>query len=537
MQKLPVRNIGKYGLNTDTPPYDLPLEGFDTVLNCVFRHGKMQKVPGWIPTDFGSGTDPGFDMLWFDTWNSGGIIRSALFGDTQIRIWDGSTLSTATVSPPITALGDKKWITERYSAHLIATNNVDDPYVTTDQGANWGTLPGWTDAANGAPDTTCKVIRAHKNYLFALGIDGQPYTVYMSDVGKLGDMPTNWATTDPGSFAVAFDLQAADGPIVDAAELGDYLIIYTELAAYAISVTGNVANPVNVRRLFSWGLATQECVVQYENLHFCVDERVIYVHDGTNVRRIGDNKIERLFYDQILQNAESIKVARNLYEHEILVYFRAKGGEDPDALTANSILTWNWLEDIWTFEDPGVDIQCIKVAQIPSSVTTWQDLIDDSVTWQDLINNGTSWADLSTAGDRLAPFQLELRKWSEREIGTTRDGVEYHAYAERNYIDLDEVTGDAVSIKELQTLVPQVSGSSSVGLYFEVGCTDRPNGTIMWSGPVLFDLGNDDYKVDFRAAGRYLSWRAGSWTGVGDPVPGSWEMSGADFDFIVEGPR
>ena len=36
-----------------------------------------------------------------------------------------------------------------------------------------------------------RAIRSYKNYLFALGVDGFPYTVYWSDLGSVEDLPTS----------------------------------------------------------------------------------------------------------------------------------------------------------------------------------------------------------------------------------------------------------------------------------------------------------------------------------------------------------
>lgn len=535
MSYVPLRDLGKGGVVRDLPPYSLPPNVFSGGENTVFRDGRVSKLKGWQPVQFAPpSTDPGMDCYWFNSWQVDGSKYTAFFGSNQIKVWNGNALNNATIP----SMGiETTWVSENYGKFLVAVNGSGDPiYNTADDGSTWATLPGWNDAD--APQATCRSIRAYRSYLVALGVDGQPYTVYFSNQGRFGAIPDNWATADPTSFAASYDLQAADGPIVDAAVLGDSLIVYTTNAAYAFTSTGNIKAPMSMRRLFSRGIAAPEAVQAFENLHLCVSDKLIYIHDGSTIQRVADKRIETYFYGSLLANQQTIKTALNDEDHELMIYFAAKGATDvEDEAPANKCLTYNYLEDAWSIEDFGTEVYCIKQSDTPGGIVTWADLDELGWTWEFLDNNNITWADLEDSRGTRRTFQLEARKWSERGMGSTRDGQNYFAHVERTYIDMDEVRQTNEGVLHFDRILPQLQGSGE-DIYFQIGVSTGPDGAIRWKTPRPWSFLKEQYKIDIRGTGRYLSWRVGTWANAVPVPPGNiWELASADINVTQDGWR
>lgn len=315
----PIRGLANSGVIADVPSYDLPLSAFTSATNVVFRDGAAKRRPGYQSATFNTGTDlPDEDPSWFQTWETGGSVYVAFFCEDSVYVWDGSTLTEAT-TPTLT--NSNLWTSDLYGEYAIATNQLSAPiYNSAANGSTWATLPGWTDIANGAPGGQCKAIRGHKGLLMAVGLPNTPYTVYWSDLGELGAIPDNWATADPSSFAGFVDLDSADGDVVDCRQLGDVMVVYCRFAAYAFTFTGNIRSPFTVRRLFNWGLVSQECVQSYGSYHFCVGDRAIYIHDGSTVNRIGSNRVEAEFFNEKAGAREYFRVSKYPDQHEIMIY-------------------------------------------------------------------------------------------------------------------------------------------------------------------------------------------------------------------------
>jgi hypothetical protein len=45
MPKIPIRNLGQYGVVPDINPYNLPLNAFSAALNVRFDEGKVRRSP------------------------------------------------------------------------------------------------------------------------------------------------------------------------------------------------------------------------------------------------------------------------------------------------------------------------------------------------------------------------------------------------------------------------------------------------------------------------------------------------------------
>ena len=106
------------------------------------------------------------------------------------------------------------------------------------------------------------------------------------------------------------------------------------------------------------------------------------------------------------------------------------------------------------------------------------------------------------------------------------------AIVERIGIDLDETKR---GIRGIQGYQPTISSSrhqntNDTNLTFEFGASDIPSNNPTYSSATTFDMAAD-YKIDSRAAGRYLSYRVT----VSDQK--DFELSGFDLEVTATGKR
>ena len=102
---------------------------------------------------------------------------------------------------------------------------------------------------------------------------------------------------------------------------------------------------------------------------------------------------------------------------------------------------------------------------------------------------------------------------------------------ERIGIDLDEVS-DVVGYKVITVIYPQMNTDNSelTNVTVEFGASDIPSNTPNFTETRTFNI-SSDYRIDSRAAGRYLSYR------VTFSDNKDFEFSGFDLDVTATGSR
>lgn len=552
-----IRKLGSAGIITedDSSTSDLPPGVFTDSDNVDFYHGAVGKASGWVPTmaDFSE------NMLWFQNWEDQTTVNIAFL--SADKIW---TTTNGTVVEQATILGDAlaaatKWQSDVFGKFCVVNNSIGKPkyssaYTSGTDTWTFSDLPDWANV-NGPNNKPAQSVRGFRNHLVALGVDDSPYTVFVSDQGTPEAIPTSWDSGDPTKLARKFQLQSKDGKILDAGLLNDRLIIYQRYAATALEyVGGNFV--MTTRRLFDTGLINRDAWTQFDNYHLVVSENSIVIHDGSVIQQPDHPRVRHRFFGE-LGSRDSVKVTRDPDHHMILIYY-STASSGP----ANRILSFNYLDNLWSFRSIGTTVQRIAPAVAPAQGLTWAQL---TMPWSSLTQ---SWAELGATSRITRLFQLRSQAFdtlnsgfqktlndpvylliegvsTDRFLldGTTSDkwlldsgGAEdYDAWAQRSYLDLDEITGNASTIKRVMSIYPQVRGSGKFDL--QVGISNALTDPVRWSVKRTIDLSAEPrkQKVDVRMSGRYLHWRFGSWDGSKNT--GSWSLSGMDIELAEEGTR
>lgn len=525
---LSIRDMGKIGLNTELPPYELKPNAFTRAENIRFWDGTAQRHPD--PADIvagGTTWDTQANPVWLEAWVSKDSTPQFVYAtQTKLYLWDGVGASwndaTNTADFPTDYTSTSAWGSVTFGDTCVFNNGQDDPQMLEDGDTAFSKLTGWP------ADTKCKVIRKFKNFMVALGVSDSVSGTYYhnkilwSDEAETNSVPQSWDETDATTLAGSNTISADDGEIVDGFELGDVFIIYTKRAIYEMSFIG-APYVMAFRKISNNSLLNRNSIAVYDNFHFCVGEREIYIHDGQNIKHIADQRVRRTFFDSMVLK-DSVKVEASPITKEIFILYNDDTSDNTGPAT--KALVWCYRYNTFTFVDmPGVE--CIKFGYLPGSVTTWDDLQSDATLWSEL---NITWAQFSSQDLVPTIFLLSSadNKIYQSDLFFSSSGSST-AILERKSLDLDGLLSRPTNtVKLIKQILPQITGSGT--LTFTLGCHETPDGPVEWLQSQNYIFG-DDYTIDLFAVGRYLAWKITAGAGT------QFRLSGMDIDVEEVGER
>ena len=315
--------------------------------------------------------------------------------------------------------------------------------------------------------------------------------------------PPSWDYISPATLSVQQVVGASDGRYIAAELLNEAVIIYTASAAHALVFTGG-QYVVQTRRLFQRGAAGRQCVVEFSGNHFVIDGDQLYVHDGSQATRIGEDMFDVEFFRRAI-NLDTATLCHDPENREIWIYFDTIYGRK-SCIYSYATGTFGW-GDGEALKHP---ITYASRGYLPQQGAQWGDV---AYSWYELrvpedpeILAGEPywrWIDQRTITNK--PKVLALTKLGvhqkEAFFATNRD-----CWVERTAIDLDDAGLNGWIIKHLKQYHMQLAGEGRVGI--RTGWADSALASPKWEKPVWLDeLGDGSYQADMRTTGRYLSMR------------------------------
>lgn len=547
--KTRIRALGEIGIIKDVPPYDLPPNGFSDGLNVRFRKQHMEKMGGVIPV-LTNGKPTGIPYLTFERPNSQKKVYA-----TGTHVYHIEGVDYHDITPTgVTFKADDThpWTYTTLSNTFVINNPHDNPYGMQPEDDKLVPLPGWgkPSVVAGSPvhDWKAGVIRKYKNYLIALAMseNGEELQqrVRWSDAAKINKFPTNWHEDDDTTDGGFNDLSDCEGRIIDGRPLRDSFIIYTNKDTYLMDYTGGV-NVFNFSKLYSdSGVLTTNCVAEFEGKHFVVSQNDIFVHNGSDRQSVASNRVKNFLIEEISRIAPaSTKVISVPTLKEIWIMYVGNGGNTDQGLdkegACNKAAIWNWEFDTWTFyELPDLfDISTMTAPEI--GTVEWSSFLPADL-WDHEVNEQKQWKTLGSDFTRsilygsskdgclyALDYGVSINRWkdSTHSIGSTQPVI---CWAERQSMDFDEVVEDIRSYKLIKNIVPQISGSGTLGLH--IGGEEDPNLSPLYNEFQSFDILNDT-KFDTFANYRYVAIK------FIDSGAGSWKFTGYDVELEEGGTR
>ncbi len=249
MPILNVRNIGSTGVNSDIEPWDLPPDALTDGINYRLSANKLQSVGGTRPVAPSIGDQIGHitqstDYSGNSTW--------VLCGENNIKLYDGQSFtdigtSLRAADPRFSNLDATKWSTCQVGQVVFLNHPQLYPSYWVN-GAGDPAKPLWWHVGEESwedENKSCRILCAHKNFLFALGMQegAEEYRdkVWWSHPAEPDGIPFSWRPTweQPDSIAGWVSL-GRGGSIVGGESLRDSFVIYSEEAINIMDFTGDV---------------------------------------------------------------------------------------------------------------------------------------------------------------------------------------------------------------------------------------------------------------------------------------------------------
>jgi len=396
MPRIELGEVGIGGLNSDTPAQKqnlttfargINMRSFDNSLQGVFdmtKTNEANNIGGGQPENTGSSPRNLYAMSQWtptgeDTLNFIYLYEDDSDGlDLTFQIVDDITNATTTSitgSATLTPLDDNA----RFNIDLFPFNDIviandgtqaprevrkiTQADIDADSGlagllGNYAAFPltGWL------ANTTAQRLLTYNNRIIALNGDGS-YT----GSENLGNVSLIWSTpiTALGTlagidFAARSTNSAGDdivtetvGEILDAAELGEYLIVYKEDAVLQYQDVGDPLYLVGRLLFDDDGLYSPGCFTAIgDGKHFVVGNYGIYLHDGgPNKENISRGRIENALYKDVDENArDRAFVFHHAADKEVWMCYSSVG-RTGTTTGCNKAFCYNYKTNTWYKRD------------------------------------------------------------------------------------------------------------------------------------------------------------------------------------------
>jgi hypothetical protein len=263
------------------------------------------------------------------------------------------------------------------------------------------------------------------------------------------------------------------------------------------------------------GIIAQDCVIKYKGVHYVWGAEDIYVHQGQTARSIIDDKVRKSFIGLIDPDYyPNCYCVLNVEKKEIMFCAVMQGYIYP-----NRALVYQLIDNTFSVTDLPECAFMSKGIRIEPSLS-WEDA---AMEWGDANFNWGS-RNFSPLDKAVIGVQASDKDLLQFDVGTKR----YLNGADEAYFTRFERTGMPLGGMRSRNLIKELifsaQGTGSLNIY--VGTQDRPDGSIDWVGPRVFDVAVDR-RVKIRSKkGQFNCWRIEGRTGS------DWRIS--DMQVIYE---
>lgn len=496
-----IQNAGEHGIIRDVDPILLPPTAWTNGNNIRFYNNEVQKILGDDEIQTPTLTDVQFVMP-ATFWDTGDDTKVWIYaglddvyytddGITETKI----TRQTTGVDVDYTGTSLDRWQGCVNQNLTILNNGVDSPQIfkqnaTKLTNLKWDADDSWDDA-----EWLTRVMRSHKNFLFALQLDKgdgsgmNPNSVAWSEPAEPWQEPTTWDQSDTSSIAGQIELSSTEGKIVDGLSLRDNFIIYKTNSIYNLGYIGGQYVWQSREISNSIGLFAQGAVVQFLGQHVFMSNDDVLVTDGNQFKSVASQKVRNIIFTDIdtLYFTKTFAVANYIQEEVWFCY------PTTNSTYINKAAIWNYNTGVWSFKDlPNVNYINSGMLFAVTAGDEWDDKANtwnsDSNTW-----GGNSFSQVLFT--MLGATNTSIRQFN---TGYTSNGTSYDSYVERSFLKL----GDSNTIKRITAIYPKASGNMDI----YVGSAMHQNDSFAWEGPYNITP-EEDAQIRCRVTGRYHAIR------------------------------
>lgn len=524
MARIPFRDAGAVGIfKTDANPTELPLNAWSDAKNVRLRNGYVERMLGHaavfqqeLPVQAQFALFVPADTAYY--W---------LFpGASNVWRTDGSHTVDVTPTGGITGR-QGNWTGVMFSRWPILNDGVDYPLTwdITSPTAPMFVLPAWPTGY------TARIFTAYRNYLIALGVTAggvlNPRLVKWSAAAPAGALPVTWDYTDPTHDAGQYDLAETGDVILDAATMGNSLMIYKQNNVWGMLWVGG--EPVfDFAPVFrNRGILSKNCCVEFQTgLHAVFGDNDLYVHDGNTVTSLVTGTMRDWLYASLdNQNFANSFVSLNTQFKEVWFCFPTIGNVLP-----NLAMVWNYETSKIGFRDlPNASFIARGVVDPGATSGVWSAALrpwaGDIKPWNALRYNPTQYRDLMTVPS--VPKGTYLLDYTN-----TFAGVAPIAYVERVGMGIPTRDGgppDLSSRKLITRMWPRLNGTMGAQFTISLGTMDSADGAPQWLDSWPYSIGQNPPFIDPLVDVNLLCVRVYNNDG------NTWRMSGYELEVVKSG--
>lgn len=549
MTLVPLRDIGKLGVNTDWSSFDLPATAWTFGSNVRFMDNRIKRGPVFSSiANLSTNTSPrafrayrllngSFDFLLLN--KDGTVVSWRCSGPTGTPVETDLTVSGWTPDSPYPKL---PYTTELFNDVLYLNRSDRVPWAKSSADNSFVTLDNW--------DTNwrCDALRSFSGVLVAINVTKggtkYPSMVKTSDFTVAGSVPGTWVanTTNSATENLLTDLNS---PLVDGMSLRDRFILYAGNETWAMEYRGD-NEMFNYKRLFyDRGLISQNCVTEYQSIHYVFGNDDIWQHDGYTHKSIAIGRVRDFVFQNLVRTeAHQFFVVNNPKLGEIIFcyvsndsYAQFPVGGTLGYPGCNRAAVYNHIYDTWTFFDLPYLVGASSgpvytgltyneaTSQVYSAQTaSYNSLFDETVRYLMTVS-GTNGTTISSSLRLFEDYSVAS------QIGTIDTSAIAPVLLENKMMDMDDISKELRGYKVVNQMWPEASfDTGAPAMTFTWGSSDYPNVPVTYGDPMTFD-GSVYPKVDFNSPGRYLSLK------MTYDSPKSFTFSGFDIDYQVFGHR
>lgn len=372
---------------------------------------------------------------------------------------------------------------------------------------------------------SCKVIRSHKNFLFALNLtEGGvelPSSYRWSHPSDNNGLPFTWDEDDLSAIAGKAQIGGDSGELLDGRSLRDSFVLYSQRAINLLEYTGDEFVWHRTEMESSIGLLNRNSITEVKGVHYFIGDGDIYINDGNSVDSILHSRIRKRFNSRV--NAayfDRSYVIKNIALKEVWFCVPEDGSEYP-----NTAFVFNWKDKSWAIQSLPANIAHSDYGAQSEPSDTYADFDDapeityDSFAGVPYGTQNRTPLDGAIIGVNHVDDSLKVL---DPSITTVTDDID--SQIERISIPIEGNIGVVTVVR----VYPHIIGTEPVSI--QIGSQEHSGGVITWNVAKNFDP-SSERKLDVRVTGKLFSWRISS---IGT---GQFSYSGMDLEYASAGLR
>lgn len=518
-ERFNISATGSKGLNADISAHELQPENFSDGNNFKVNFDHITSFAGATLL-----TTPSYNngAAFIDAVKTGDDLYYVALGFDKSQVYDGTTWSDITSTDlsanPMSPSDALVWVNCKLGRIPIYNNFNHYPEYWSPQSTSQilqplEFSPGVTWKARGLK---AKIVRAHKDFLFAIGLqDGAteyPLAYRWSHPADANGLPYTWDETDLSAIAGLSSIGGSGGNLVDGLTLRDSFVIYSESAINILDYTGDEFVWRRSELSKSFGLAAPNCVVEVMGKHYFLSDSDVLVTDGNSISSILTGRVRSKFAADLSSQyfTRSFLVA-DTGEKEIWVCYPAQ-----DSVYPSTALIYNWETQSVAFRDIFPAMTSMAYSNVLRQAYTWANADYDWTT------------DKRWNLDPASPFAKTLIgvNPSTSAIYTLEDdkSLPSNSFIERTGL----ILGSQVDATTIVSVYPKITSQGQVKV--QLGSIDEAGGPIRWK-PYDVYTPLSQRKIERRTTGKLHCFRIES---IGSD---RFNYSGMDIEYEFDGLR